>query len=444
MVTRVESIESAERASLQSFYLRQEQRAELTVAVVREQLRLHVLRLEAEITKLREAQTRLSERAVQGEITPDQANRTNRELIGRIGHFLRNVEEARRVLQTDDPRAIGGFVDLPLDAYGSRLLELRPARAKLALLAYILPPVMSLSVFLPWLEFDGQGRSLYGIVDLLNSVGIATESTPIPLALVWLFYALLPLIVWPVMFLRDRLNVSWGLLLTGAAAVCGVCAPMAALAVNPTNPLPPTEWLLGVRLGAFVYVIGGFGLVVLGLKHTRLEASPRMRTVRQLQKAATAAIVLMVLGLIALALMPGKMSLRTESEGLDPAGLIRLTLRNTGVAPINVYVPWPEGVARRPAGAGTMTTYGIALYVQERGRPEFRLLRSDSECWLYLGAPVRAETLVSIGPGLRADIKLDTACLRQSGIEAEAVRLSVTRSDGTLAGEFEMRLPAGR
>jgi hypothetical protein len=136
----------------------------------------------------------------------------------------------------------------------------------------------------------------------------------------------------------------------------------------------------------------------------------------------------------------GKASWKTEV--LDHKQFIQIRCENTGDKSIRVYAPWPDGKATNDSPSKLRRiSYGLLLYVREKGKSNFQLLPESPGVWLQNGEPRDSSVPIIVRSGDRIDIKLDILKLRQLGISIEAVKVEYTRQGGRKVGGHEISVP---
>jgi len=131
-----------------------------------------------------------------------------------------------------------------------------------------------------------------------------------------------------------------------------------------------------------------------------------------------------------------------ETEVTDYRQFLHIRCTNTGDKSIRVYAPWPEGLTNRDAPAKLQRiTFGILLYIREKGKPDFQLLPESPGVWMRAGKAYDSTLPVIIRPGDRLDIVLNVLELRKLGLTIDAVKVEFTRHGGRKVGGHELRTP---
>lgn len=134
---------------------------------------------------------------------------------------------------------------------------------------------------------------------------------------------------------------------------------------------------------------------------------------------------------------PPSVKFSAEMHEEDP-GLIRVVCTNVGAREINLYVPWPEGLASAPAAeAFPRFTFGIQLYAVEQGSDSARLVPSSEGSWKYRGSYLSDSRPITVPPGLSANLLLDTRILREQGVDATSVQIVLSRHGAAEVGRFD-------
>lgn len=131
-----------------------------------------------------------------------------------------------------------------------------------------------------------------------------------------------------------------------------------------------------------------------------------------------------------------------DSSVADNKQDIVIRCENTGKRTIRVHIPWEDGVP----GTGLIrklhpTTFGILVYVKEKGKNDFQLLPDTPDLWKNAGDEHSSGDSIGLRPGSGTMIIFDTLGLRKSGLSVDSVRLEYTRYGGRAVGHFETTLP---
>jgi hypothetical protein len=135
----------------------------------------------------------------------------------------------------------------------------------------------------------------------------------------------------------------------------------------------------------------------------------------------------------------GKASWRAESA--DHNQVMRIRCSNTGDKTIRVFAPWPDGNTDSEMSPKlSRSTFGILLYVRERGKSNYQMLPDSTGYWKKNAEKHDSVTPITIRAGGRVDITLNVLELRQLGIKVDVVRVEYTRHGGRVVGRYEMLL----
>ncbi len=127
------------------------------------------------------------------------------------------------------------------------------------------------------------------------------------------------------------------------------------------------------------------------------------------------------------------------TQGRDQA--IEISCKNTGDKRIKVYAPWPSAITTAPSREKfPRRSFGIQLYVKEKGKDGFRLLPASPGCWYQGRDPMTEGSPVNIPGGRIRRIRFEPDRLNELGIEAAAVRIVITRHGGQRKLEYETNL----
>jgi len=119
---------------------------------------------------------------------------------------------------------------------------------------------------------------------------------------------------------------------------------------------------------------------------------------------------------------------------------LEIACKNKGDKRIKVFAPWPGGITMASDREKfPRRSFGIQLYIKEKGKDAYRLLPDSPGCWYQGGNPIAEGASVSI-PGNRVrKIRFEPEGLQDLGIEASALRLIVTRHGGRRMLEYEVK-----
>jgi hypothetical protein len=136
----------------------------------------------------------------------------------------------------------------------------------------------------------------------------------------------------------------------------------------------------------------------------------------------------------------GKARFSVESpQGRSHA--LEIVCKNKGDKRIKVFAPWPGGITMASDREKfPRRSFGIQLYIKEKGKDIFRLLPASPGCWYRGGNSIAEGASVNI-PGNRVrKIRFEPDGLADLGIEAAALRFVVTRHGGRRMMEYEVNL----
>ena len=121
-----------------------------------------------------------------------------------------------------------------------------------------------------------------------------------------------------------------------------------------------------------------------------------------------------------------------STEITDHRQFLRIQCMNTGKSTLRVYVPWPEGNVKVAVTNSKLKriSFGLLLYVREKGKSEFQLLPETPDIWIVQGKKHSKRSSFTVAGGKRLEIKLDTLALRKAGLKLEAINVVVTRHGG--------------
>lgn len=174
-------------------------------------------------------------------------------------------------------------------------------------------------------------------------------------------------------------------------------------------------------------------------KLPRQPLSPMERNI-----VAALAMLALVLGTVfGIALLRSAVSADLSvSERNMETGFLLVECRNTGNRAIELYVPWPNGQRRAPAGASApRRSYGLLLFVQQADDARPRLLESAEGAWRYRGSALDEGVPVEVIPNTSALLYLDLNRLAEQGVVPEAVAIELSHHGGGEVVRKEIELP---
>jgi hypothetical protein len=119
------------------------------------------------------------------------------------------------------------------------------------------------------------------------------------------------------------------------------------------------------------------------------------------------------------------------AAGKSSTDPVRITIRNNGRVPMEVYVPLPEGGVWRTEGEAGNRVYGLRAWAREDGGKEYRILPASLDCWVRQTRFAENPPLV-VAPGLAAQVLFDPAKLKTPGSAAQSLRIAIVRSNGSV------------
>ena len=424
--------------------------AESTLARLREEQRSTVAELRHRLRAAELEQANLSREASSGTMPPRKANEANRAILRKAQRVSEELAKCQALLAADSPGDLGGFVDLSWDRYLRLNLNDLPAlRPVHRVASAIIPLVMTAAVFLPWMVLGTVSFSLMSLASYVEQRGLPAPLPPPALRVMWIAYALAPLLSAPLMAWRDERRLARALVIAGAVLSAAALLPVLLFGA----PAGADRTFLGVvgaiRWGAGLYLAGGLAAVILGARRTgspgtTLRASLRGALAFGIAIAAVLTVLMAVLG----TLSKGG-TLVMEPPAVDAvSGKIRLTCRNRGTQTASLVVPWPQGGYREAAGDVPGPAFGVEAYVRERGSDTFHLLPDTQNLWEVWGVPAHGSDPVILRPGFALGIGFDAAALRTLGLDVEVIRIDLVDSKGRSQTGFEVvpvvpRVPRG-
>lgn len=405
-------------------------RAEATVRKLRDAERASIVRLEANLRLLREEQEDLPNAVKRGTISASGANDANRSLRRRITALQEGVTAVKARLSAEHPEELGGRIDLPFEKYqGEVPYTPKPVGTMEWVLALLLSIVAAASIFLPWVRVEDVDRSL---------VGLAGGSLPTSLHLLWLPLFVLPFASIPIVAIRKKGLVGWGILFLGVLVTTAGMLPSPLANRGSLFGLAPSELLQLFRPGSILYCAVGVAFIVMGglrVGDVSIALKRRLAAVA----AFAAVMTLAVLGVMAaIYASSGGARVTFDASLVLPAqDAIRVVCRSEGGEAVDVYTSW----SARPASRGGGHEAGVDVYVKERGTSEYRMLPNTEAAWSTAGLPGEGEGSFRVSPASSLELTLDLRRLTALGANAESIRLAFY-SDSRELMPFETNLGA--
>lgn len=152
--------------------------------------------------------------------------------------------------------------------------------------------------------------------------------------------------------------------------------------------------------------------------------------------------VLVTAGFVGLRILPARGNVSFEAAMPDSAShRIEVTCRNNGRSPVVFHVPWPEDGTMGPSSRRVqIRSFGIQVYVTEKGDDALRFVPNTGGCWSHLGLPMAGRDPIALAQGISKTVVMDADRLQDSGVDAKSVLLVFTRGDGREVGRFETGL----
>lgn len=432
-------LSEAQHRTLVSNYHEQIHLAEASVAKVRTEIKREIARLGSAEKKVRARQHRLVQKAGRGRVSAKRANELNRKLLERADEFDAAIAEYQALAAARKADDVGGFVDLPLDSYRTKTPAVTPAVSPaarwVALIAMVLTAVM---VFLPWFRLEDGSYPLFRLALLLDRQGVLPTLPAVLGFTLSLPFLLLPLAAVPFARRRQDRRSGWGILVVGILVLAAGVIPVTVIGAPRFDSATLTEIVQLFHWGSFGYCLGGLTLILLGARRVNPPGQPLAASVRGAVAVGTivAAVGLPVAMLVLFAPRPFTIGLdgRIETTGEDR---LVITCDNHGGEPVYVHVPWRDGRPAAAPGESVSRTIGLTLHVRERGTDMSRLLPRSDGYWQYRSGPVPESGVVTIEPGLSADLAITLDAVRELSPRAESFEVRITRADGKLIKTYE-------
>ena len=126
----------------------------------------------------------------------------------------------------------------------------------------------------------------------------------------------------------------------------------------------------------------------------------------------------------------------------DNKQILRAVCENTGNRTVRIVVPWQNGVPEDGSVSQLQgRTFGILVSVQEKGNDIYQIVPETPEMWDVNGSEHTSGGLVTLSPGEKIAIELNTLELRKSGIAVDKIRVEFTRFGGRVVGRYQTKLP---
>ena len=123
------ALDLEEEALREAQYNAHREAAETALARARARITTQLHARGAALQHAYQRQQHLGEEVARGKLSPEQANETNRELLGEMEGLRRELQALNHLLRAETPEDAGGAIELPLDAYASQAALRAPALA---------------------------------------------------------------------------------------------------------------------------------------------------------------------------------------------------------------------------------------------------------------------------------------------------------------------------
>ncbi len=104
-----------------------------------------------------------------------------------------------------------------------------------------------------------------------------------------------------------------------------------------------------------------------------------------------------------------------------------------GPKQVALYVPMADSEVQ-----GSKAGFGIRIEVKDKSAAAYRRIPSSEEAWRYAENPLRESTEIDITPGAPAVLTLNVGRIRRAFPEAESVRLTVVRPNGSEGAQYTL------
>ena len=439
------SIDAERHAELVAGYRKELAQAESMLERFRDLERVRMVSLQTELRSVQAKQARLPEEVSAGKLTAAHANDRNRDLAERIAQLETRVREARTRIDARTAEALGGFIDLPFERYAvemaaaSRTTPKSGSAPEMPAKRWEMVTILAacfaacFAVFMPWAERGGEALSLFN-----TGLPLPHAAASGAVSHAWVLYLVLPWLALPVLLRVRGVAKGWGILICGLLLLAGAVYPAAIFGTSRMHEGDVLQLLAAFRAGEALYGASALLLIVLG----SLRVSPWRDTLGHSVAASgvlAGGVALVFLAGLALAyFLPATGEVRFDAS-FEGTARVRIAVHclNEGESNVALVVPWPDSGPDAAEGFRAATTYGVHVYVRERGADAFRLLPASRLPWSVPGLPVIEGDFMEVERGMRQDLVLDLRQLSSVGADATSIRLEFVRGDGALAGSFE-------
>ena len=440
-------IESARYASLREFYANHIRQAEADLRALRDEIQGRRASYLDQYRAVNEAQTKLGEQLTAGKIKPEAANRKNRKLMASADACRAALAECDRLLATTTSDDVGGPINLPLAAYTEpEAVQDEDEDTSVdweRALAYALPFLIAVTVFLPWLTLDNVSKALPGLSDFGRVLGLPVMLWGFPTRLLWVVFLVLPLAALPFAAMSRNRPSGVTLIICGFVLVWAILAAIVGLPMVSTAPdITLTGIIQALHLGPFLYFGGAIALIILGQRRLQRRELSTESGSRAILIMSACMVFLMVVAASAVWLQVQEGFVAYDARLVDDrTGAVNIVLNNEGRVQAAVFAPWPGGVPGREAVSAPGDHYGLSVHVRERGAEDFQLLTDSRGAWLSAGLPLSGDEPILISPRSRTVVTLAPWQLRALGVDPDAVRIFFSRRGGEIVGQSEHDLP---
>jgi hypothetical protein len=428
-------------AALREFYNNHDKQAHVSLETARQAIQVAARERAKQVAALEGERLQLSEAVGLGALNRTEANKESQRLTRQLQVLSEESTQLGQSLVIDDVETLGGFLDLSLEEYHQETPAAPRGQAlPFFLLIYGAPLLAALCVFVPWLRVGSVAESLVTVYALFDLHSI---DPPLPIGSMrslWYVFFIIPLLALPAAATSHQRRAARGLIAVGFAAVGCALVALVLLVLTVDHPAFGITRVVGsVGRGFIGYLIGGLAIVLIGRE--RLHRADSQRPVARAFVGPAIATLLMIVMLTTRSFappLPPQVSLAAMMDN-QVFGLVRILCRNEGVAPVSVHVPWSSS-ARSASATSDSMAIGFDVLVKERGDDIFRSLPQSELCWSTGGLPVLTEEN-DLAPRLSLAFEFDARRLRSLGIDAEALRITMTSKGGEEIGVYEAPLP---
>ncbi len=402
-----------------------------TVECLRTEAARIASRAESRLRGLNARIAQLHQKASSSRMAPERINERHRTLSRMAASATYVQVGMREAFNARASADLGGFIDLPLEAYARKLRTPRvdpPPAYWFAVIASCAIALIAIS--LPWLHAAGESGSLIHIGRPLAAAGAITDPVPDTLNALWVAALLMPLAALGLALMRlPWLATAWGLLLAGCGMAAAGATPLALLLLRSGAAPGLSQWMHATGVGLWAYGLAGLAIIMCASWRRDLILGRAESTWREVFVVGGTILGVFFLAAWAASLLPGGgMAFRAALSGRDD-GRIEITCANRTRMPALVRLT-PPSFSTSTDGPAATQTYYVSIYVKGRTEPVFRLLPEPGPVWTLPGNTLQGEEEFSVGPGLAASFSANAFALLDNRGAFDALKLVFSDAHG--------------